>query len=157
MRRQYLFSKNKKSPVEKNGSINERVNFIFKLFFLISLATCLYSVLSISFIVYGNVPGIVKVFLEKQLLMPLTIVTVLFSLRSKSGEVSAFIGFFILFLFNAYFVYIYSSFYESTVFVEVWKRYVAIAGHFLNQIMFGVNLLCMFLGLAMIGLGELNK
>ena len=112
--------------------------------------------LSISALVYGNVASIVQVFFEKQLLTPLAIVTALFALKNKSDEVSAFIGFIFLLLFSAYFVYIYSSFFESTDFVGGWQKYAAKIGYFLNQILFGLNFLCMLAVLSYIGFRELK-
>jgi len=103
------------------------------------------------------VPNLTKVLLEKQLLTPLAIIATLFALKKKGHETSAFLAFTILFIFSACLVYIYSRFYDSTSFVGGWEKRVAQIGYFLNQLLFGINFLCMLIALAAVGFKEGRK
>jgi hypothetical protein len=156
MRRKYVV-RNYKARLVKEMPVKSKWRFLMLMFFTLCFFIYAYSILAIAPLVYGNVPGITEVLLEKQLLTPLAIVATLFVLKEKSHEISAFLAFTLLFIFSAYMVYIYSSFYESTGFIEGWEKIAAQIGYFLNQLMFGINFLCMLVSLAAAGFKEGRK
>lgn len=156
MRRQY-FVRGCKAKLVKESSVKSKWRCLVLMFFALCFIIYAYSIFAIAPLLYGNVPSITKEFLEKQLLTPLAIVAALFVLKEKSHEISAFISFTLLFIFSAYLVYIYSSFYESTGFVEGREKVIAQIGYFLNQLLFGINFLCMLIALAAAGFKEGSK
>lgn len=156
MRRLYIGMKYKRKK-DKFNLRRGKVEFFMKAFFLVCFAIYAFSILSISALVYGNVTGIVEVLFEKELLTPLAIVATLFALKKKTQEVNSFLTFMLLFIFSAYFVYIYSSFIEETDFLESWQRLLAEIGYVLNKLMFGVNFLCFLAMLTLMGFRQATR
>lgn len=103
----------------------------------------------------GNVTGVAKVLLEKQLLAPLAVVATLFFNKKLEGKCFSWIH--ASFIFSAYFVYIYSSFIESTEFLSDWQQPVAEIGNVLNKLLFYINFSGMLATLAYVGFIEVTE